>query len=201
MPLPGYIDATRISPKLYVGSRPRTGRLLREIGFDVLVLCAQPSEYKLTYGVSGREFYAHFPGLQVIGCPLDDSEERPDYESIKNAFLVAREVAHSIRRGRRVLLTCMEGRNRSAFVAALALHDLSGRSGPDCEEKVRAERGAQLGPSKPVLFNTHFRMILATIKERAPAHPRRRIVPPGASRSMDARGEGDSDPGLGGGAP
>ena len=187
MPVPGYIDATRISPRLYVGSRPRTGVLLHDAGFHALVLCALPSEYDQIYGASGQPLYARFAGLYVIGCQLDDSAKyRPDPSSIQRARDVAREVAIAVLRGKRVLLTCMEGRNRSAFVAALALHELSGRSGPDCEAKVRAERGAQLGPDKPVLFNTYFRAILATVEQKVPDHPRHRVVSPGAPQSSES---------------
>lgn len=171
------VDATRVSRRLYVGSLPPTGRALHRAGFDVLVLCALPDEYALpsVYGARGQELYARFEaspergpggreGIYVIGCPLDDSNDRtPDPSSLRRADEVARAVAAEVRDGRRALLTCAQGRNRSAFVAALALHYLTGRSGRDCARKVRLERERRLG--LPVLCNDWFNRVLDSIRE------------------------------------
>lgn len=182
-----FLDVTRVHRRLYVGSRPTPGPWLRRAGFSVLVLCALPEEYEMVYGAGarGRDLRRRFDGLSAHECPLDDSLARPTPESVERACLVARDVASEIRRGGRVLCTCMAGRNRSAFVAALTMHDLTGASGPECARRIRALR--EPSADGPVLCNDWFNLLLASVQESVPRDRRRR-------RGID---EGDSD----GGAP
>lgn len=115
---PLHIDADRLAPKLYIGSWPKPWEgsdLLRLMGFDTIVLCAQ--EYQPP---------AHrFPGLKVIHAPFDD---RP-LLSLSDTHIVqttARQVYGELQRGRRVLVTCQAGRNRSGLVCARVLMKMSG---------------------------------------------------------------------------
>lgn len=112
----GYVrlDVTRIAPKLWIGSAPPCGKTLREHGFDTVVLCA--SEYQ------PRE--TAFPGVKVIRAPFHDEKITPAAEA--TAKEAARQVVYEIERGRRVLVTCYAGRNRSGLVVARALSKLSG---------------------------------------------------------------------------
>lgn len=108
------LDVTRIAPKLWIGSAPPIGKLLREFGFDVVVLCAreyQPSERS-------------FSGVRVIRAPFEDGKVTPVIEA--TAREAARHVVSAINRGQRVLVTCAQGRNRSGLVVARALEKLSG---------------------------------------------------------------------------
>jgi protein-tyrosine phosphatase len=95
------VDADWIAKGLYIGSVPRSCG-----SFDAVVLAAK--EYQKL-------------GLlcPVILAPLDDSV--PSREEIKIALAAAHKVNSLRRNGKRVLVTCAQGRNRSALVAALAL--------------------------------------------------------------------------------
>ena len=116
-------DANQIAPKLYQGSPPPPGPELRARGIDVVVLCAeeiQPPDWT-------------FPGVRVIHAPMDDSERIPE----RVAHNAAREVARALRAGKRVLITCAMGLNRSGLVSAQALWYATGMPGYKCVEAVR----------------------------------------------------------------
>lgn len=122
------IDATRIGPKLHQGSEPPQGSTLRRAGFDVVVLCAmeiQPPS-------------SAFVGVEVLHYGIDDGPVTAELWS--RAKRAARAVAHRIRKGKRVLVTCAQGRNRSGLVVALALRELTGRSGHRIVAHVRSLR-------------------------------------------------------------
>lgn len=162
------IDATRVAQRLYVGSVPPLGRALQDAGFHVLVLCALPQEYDLM-GRSPRRLRESggYDGLIVLRVPLDDdftTRGRPSEAELRLAKDVASEVATLILRGRRALFTCMQGRNRSAFVAGLTLHRLTGRPGIECAERIRSVRGEVIG--QPVLANPWFNRVLGEMKAR-----------------------------------
>lgn len=114
----------RVAPRLWMGGKPD---LLS--GFDVLVLCAKE------YQPRGQ-----YPHMTVIHVPLDDSGIPPTRAEIHAALVASREVSAELRRGRRVLVTCMQGRNRSGLVTALALRRL-GASPEQAIRMVRAARG------------------------------------------------------------
>jgi len=131
------LDATKIAPRLYVGSYPNGPAAWRELAdrrppFTMLVLCA-------------KELQALYPGellpLTIVRIPLDDDPFHPltPYEA---GFVIqaAAEIAGHVRRGGRALCVCAMGVNRSALVAALALHRLTGWSGETCTAAVRAAR-------------------------------------------------------------
>jgi hypothetical protein len=104
------VDATKIATRLYQGGAPPTGSAVRDAGFDVLVLCAR--EYQET----------DFPGVELIFCPLVDGPMTA--EVWRTAVWAAYEVAKAVRASKRVLVTCVQGRNRSGLVNALALRML-----------------------------------------------------------------------------
>jgi protein-tyrosine phosphatase len=113
------IDATQIIPGLYQGSIPIPGYSLKNGGFDTLVLCAK--EYQPPSVL--------FPGLKVIHAPNDDSG-RPLTDSEKRIALVAADItAKDVASGKNVLVTCMQGRNRSGLVVAIAVVKLTGMQG------------------------------------------------------------------------
>lgn len=115
------LDATRIAPKLYQGSFPTSVQALKVARVHVVVYCAkeiQPASYPL-----------HDAGVDVLRCPLDDNGNEPTSSEWNHAVETARRVARRVRSGRRTLVTCAQGRNRSGLVMALALHMLTGISG------------------------------------------------------------------------
>jgi protein-tyrosine phosphatase len=120
------IDANEIAPGLWQGSKPPEGPALQRAGFDVVVLCAQ--EYQPAAPA--------FPDVRVIHAPMDDRPHVP----VPEAHKAAQAVAAHVRAGRRVLVTCFMGWNRSGLVTALALWYLTGRHGVAILHRVRERR-------------------------------------------------------------
>ena len=112
MPL---LDATEIYPGLYQGSKPPQGRALANAGFNAVVLAARE------YQPRGERF----PGLDaVIAVPLDDSGYPPTPGEQRAAVMAARAVTNIVRSGRKVLVTCYQGRNRSGLIVGLTIAEL-----------------------------------------------------------------------------
>jgi protein-tyrosine phosphatase len=103
---PGY---TYLLPdgRLAQGSAPP---LAVRVPFDTIVLAAM-------------EYQPDLPGYEVLRVPLDDGSA-PDSQTRARIRSASREVARRIRAGRRVLVTCWQGRNRSGVIAGLALVEL-----------------------------------------------------------------------------
>jgi hypothetical protein len=145
MPPPAHkvpgLDAHRIHGRLFVGSAPPKN--VYRLGFETVVLAAEEWQPRST----------SFEGpLRVIHCPLPDG--RLTKSEREAAWEASRLVAKAIKRGDHVLVTCAMGRNRSAFIAALALHRITGRPGAWCANVVRERRRDRDGI--PALQNSHF---------------------------------------------
>ena len=124
-----YLTASRL---LAQGARPPVGVRLP---FDVIVLAAW-------------EYQPEMPGYDVIHVPLDDEFELPVTKEDRTRIqATARAVARHVRAGRRVLVTCHQGRNRSGVIAGLALVEL----GMPRNQAVRLIRTLRNG-----LTNPHF---------------------------------------------
>lgn len=130
-----------VIPRLAQGSVP-TGPLHRD--FHTVVLCAEELQDLPIVGV------------EVLKAPMDDAV--PSSREIDLAFNVARQVASRWRQGRRVLVTCAMGRNRSGLVTGLTLMML----GMTDAEAIRAIRSAR----KNALTNRHFVQVLADAQAR-----------------------------------
>lgn len=129
------MSADRVAPKLWMGSAPPTDRALADRGFDVVVLAA-------------KEYQPHgFRGIEVIRVPMDDAQ-LSDREAWA-AYDAASQVVAHLRAGRRVLVTCMMGLNRSGLITALALKGL----GVPEQRAIAMVRGAR-GPR--ALHNRSF---------------------------------------------
>lgn len=138
---------SEIVPGLFVGSKPPPGR---HEGVDTIVLAA--IEYQPPAEM--------FPGAEVIHVPLDDAPSRPMREDeIADATKAAERVARRLRAGRRVLVTCAMGLNRSALVAALAMHEVYGMSADEIITRLRRARGAW------ALSNPNFEKLLRVVIE------------------------------------
>lgn len=119
-------DATPVAPRLWIGSKPPFDRDLTNV--DALVLCAaeiQPERMA-------------FHG-EVVRCPIPDDVLEPP--QLRLVLQTAVSTAKAIVAGRRVLVTCQQGRNRSAFVVAFALHQLTTMSGEQIIAHIRKHRG------------------------------------------------------------
>lgn len=100
----GYV---RLSTQLAIGSAPPVGA---RFPFDLVVLCAK--EYQPRSATLG---------VPVLHVPLDDRLEGLTAAELALADNAAHMAVDAILRGRRVLVTCSQGRNRSGWVAARTL--------------------------------------------------------------------------------
>lgn len=125
-----------LADRLAQGSVPPPGVVLP---FDVIVLAA-------------IEFQdVHLPGYEVLRVPLDDSGPPPtDFEQ-KLIRLGGHEIAKRVRAGKRVLVTCRQGRNRSGVLAGRALVEL----GTPCNHAIERIRKLRNG-----LTNSYFRTLV-----------------------------------------
>jgi Dual specificity phosphatase, catalytic domain len=135
------IDADRIAQKLWVGSAMAAMQPLH--GFDVVVLCA-------------KEFQPGDLAVQVLRVPMDDSLDVGQTE-MHAGLSAARQINRLCSDGKRVMVTCIAGQNRSAFVAALCL---MGR-GYQADAAIRIVRAARRLPEGRVpLSNPAFVALL-----------------------------------------
>ncbi len=129
---PFCFEHNRVHPGLHIGSRPQPNTDLGEEGFDVVVFCAQEHQPSADA----------YPPLTVLNVPLwEDCFTDEDAQRADEAGLA---VARLVKDGKRVIVTCMYGRNRSGLVTGLALHHLLGWWGTACLDRVRRMRANSL---------------------------------------------------------
>lgn len=131
------VEGTKLVPGLYQGSAPLSVTDLQSAKVDLLVLCArenQPSRDMLR-------------GVDYLRCPLDDNGELAE-RHWDRAYMAAVEVAQAVSDGKRVLVTCVQGRNRSGLVNGIALHMLTGVSGCDAARFIQQRRTTALTNQK-----------------------------------------------------
>lgn len=124
------MDATCIIPGLYQGSVPFPGSKLAARGFHTLVLCAK--EYQPPSVI--------YSGIKVIHAPNDDNGKPITSSELQIAIKAASMVAKDVANGKNVLVTCMQGRNRSGLVTAISLVKLTGMSGKQAVRLVKNRR-------------------------------------------------------------
>jgi protein-tyrosine phosphatase len=118
-------DASAIAPRLWIGGAPPFDRDLPQV--DLLVLCAaelQPERLA-------------FHGT-VLRCPIPDDALDP--AELKLVMQTSVAVGKTVVQGKRALVTCQMGLNRSALVVALALHQLTTMSGEQIVSHIRKHR-------------------------------------------------------------
>lgn len=121
-------DVTHIYAALYVGSRPPPGDYSDQ--FDVIYTVAEEIELDPRL----------FPHVRVRKYGFHDDASGMSRRQIDQAQRAAMHVVHDLSVGRRVLVTCQMGRNRSAFVCALAVHYLTGEAGLRIARMIRQKR-------------------------------------------------------------
>ena len=119
----------RIGPGLYMGRRPPPDPRIGQV-FDAVVLTAY--EYQPKAGEYGRALVLH--------VPLDDMTGKPPTEHEKAlACEAGKAVARWVKQGKRVLVTCRQGRNRSGWVTGSRSSNSACRSrGPSMRSAARA---------------------------------------------------------------
>ena len=127
------------------GSRPENHSRLYHV-FDTVVLCAMEDQD------------IPLPGVEVIHVPLDDGPPPPRGD-VAMAWQAAKTVAKRTRQGKRVLVTCHMGLNRSGLVTGLALRML-GYSSEQAVEAIRRARSWQ------AMRNPHFLELLAAVQTK-----------------------------------
>jgi protein-tyrosine phosphatase len=120
-------------------------------GFQVVVLCAE--EFQPARHIIATE------DMEVIHAPNDDSEKPLTRDQLTTAIAASRVVASRFRQGKKVLVSCMQGRNRSGLVTALALHRIYGMAGERCRGYIRSK-------VPHALTNPSFNKFLDTLKAR-----------------------------------
>lgn len=158
------LDASSVAPRLWVGGVPPFDVDLPKI--DVLVLCArelQPPANEIAF--HGRTFH----------CPLPDDELTSD--ELQRAVSTSANVADALVKGKRVLVTCAQGINRSALVASLSLGRITRLTSQQLIDLMRRRRRPDC------LYNEHFQGIL----HRFIGNGRLRLPPPGPVRPQRRR--------------
>jgi len=126
------------------GSVPTPGARL-SASFDTVVLCAVEHQR------------VPLPGVEVMYVPLDDSGPPPTALEVQLAWKAAKLVAKRVRAGKRVLVTCAMGRNRSGLVMGFTLIML-GLTAQQAVAAIRRARGAD------ALSNRHFVQLLGQVR-------------------------------------
>ncbi len=128
---PDPVQAAQVAPFLWIGPQPPTGTSLKAAGCDAVVLCATSFQLR----------DEAFPGVEVLRYPFEDYPH-PDPSTWDLVQAAAREVATRIALQKHVLVTCIEGRNRSGLVCALVCYESLGAPSPDAAiARVRQARG------------------------------------------------------------
>lgn len=153
------LNADEVGRNLWVGAVPTNNNLVDK-HFDGLVLAAK--EFQDVFPVH------QYPDTKLILAPLRD--DKPNDEEKAIALRAALAVYDLNKQGKRVLVTCAKGVNRSALIAALAMV-LAGTKGEEAITKIRSTRKPVSGATP--LFNPHFCRLIkevdATLSE--PGHP------------------------------
>jgi protein-tyrosine phosphatase len=144
------VNADRVAKNLWVGGVPTDPAEVDE-NFDALVLSAK--EFQDVFPVH------QYPGTYVIHAPMVDGN--PSTEEIARALDAGIKVFELNSKGKKVLVTCAAGVNRSALIAALAMV-VGGVPADGAVNKIRKNRKALSG-SMP-LFNPFFVNVLKTIE-------------------------------------
>ncbi len=136
-----YGPASRLDERHWQSGAPLDLDALPAAGVSAVVLCAMPSHYR----EEGIDVDRIVPGLAILRAPMvDDQDAGIDAYTIQIACAAADRVVGMLGAGKRVLVTCMAGRNRSGLVSALTIMRRRGMSGAEAVEWIQARRDSAL---------------------------------------------------------
>jgi hypothetical protein len=144
--------ASAVWPNLFQGGLDSYSLLTSNV--DVLALCAGELQFDGKPGQSiwiggpatedtSVAYFERLPGTAVLRCPMDDYKwplGPAGQRQWRMVWNTAGKVAKAVQAGKRVLVTCAEGRNRSGLVNAVALHQLTGWDGEKCIQHIKFRR-------------------------------------------------------------
>lgn len=105
------------------------GAAASPVRIDLLVLCADDFQDPPVWFRK-----------RVLHCPFIDTETPIPTGLLAQIVRASQEAAEAIRQGQSVMICCAAGLNRSGLVVALTLRELTGCSGPDAINTIRARR-------------------------------------------------------------
>lgn len=128
---------------------------IRKGTFDMVILCAGELE----------EMFRMLPARAHPEIVYASNVDGPalSRRQLRIATNAAGQAVRAYRLGKRVLITCAAGRNRSGLVTALAMHLSTGCGGRLATEIVKARRNAD----GPALSNEVFAKFLSAIPPKA----------------------------------
>jgi protein-tyrosine phosphatase len=151
------LDYDWIVPGLAQGSLPDPEVIWDH--FDVVVFMAEEAQPDVLV----------LPSKKVLRAPIDDSGAPITTTEERRIQRVLPEVITAVQREKRVLVSCLAGRNRSGLVVALALVHLYPCWAADrIIKRIRARRVADSGPA---LTNRQFVSRIFKERERWPMAP------------------------------
>jgi protein-tyrosine phosphatase len=150
MALPVKYSYSIIQPDLAMGGAITDSSAAFE-EFDILVLCAGEWQPHVSLPEEDRE-------KRVIRVPYDDSHSALIPSVLKSLHKAAEELTEEHKRGKRILITCMAGRNRSGLLTALVLMKRFGFPAHDAIQTIKERRGDF------ALTNTTFTSYLLSLK-------------------------------------
>ena len=139
------LDYHWIMPNMAQGSYPEPP-LSAFKDFDILVLCAKELQSKSTRAPNGKH---------LVRLPMEDDIYRPVMPKDAQRYHgTARELAKAVMRGKKVLVTCAQGVNRSGLITSLIVMNLTTLPGRDVVRMLRQRR--KVGGGAYPLMNPMF---------------------------------------------
>lgn len=122
--------------------------------FHTIVFCAE----ELQPAVKGIP-----ADRKAVYCPMDDNFYRPvSLEEVGVLMALARQLAGEAKAGRKVLITCAQGVNRSGLLTGMTVMNLTGCTGNQAVDEVRRLRKPR-NPEFMVLGNPMFERVLRSM--------------------------------------
>lgn len=137
-------DYSLIAPGLAQGSAPLDSAASFE-AFDTIVLCAAEFQPEIDFPDDKSK--------TVIRCPYGDSDFALEPSVLELLNRTAKQIVQEHKEGRRILITCFAGINRSALLMGMVLKERFGLTGEDAIKLIRKKRYGALS-------NRTFRMHL-----------------------------------------